>query len=129
VSPVDVLAQARAAGVGLLVHDGKLASRGATTPDLRAAIRDNRAALLALLTGKPQRPPEPPPLPDDDEHARWLRGEISLATTDPIAWTGRRDVSLAVEDLADEGWRPRRISRTLGLAMREVVTILRRTGR
>jgi hypothetical protein len=52
-----VMAQARAAGVELLVHDGKLASCGATSPDLRAAIRQNKDALLVLL----QRPAEPTP--------------------------------------------------------------------
>ena len=75
----DVLAQARAAGVDVLVYEGRLASRGPATPELRAAIRAHRHGLVALLTGKPAPSnwPELPPLPADDEHARWLRGEIS----------------------------------------------------
>lgn len=77
----SVLAQARAAGVEVLVYDGRLASRGPATPELRATIHAHRVELLALLTGKPPRRwPELPPLPDDDEHARWLRGEAPNAS-------------------------------------------------
>ena len=47
----------------------------------------------------------------------------------PVAWTDRPDVVSAVEDLADEGMRPRRIARTFGLTADEVLTILRRSGR
>jgi hypothetical protein len=39
------------------------------------------------------------------------------------------DVVTVVEDLADEGMRPRRIARTFGLTAEEVLTILRRSGR
>jgi hypothetical protein len=45
------------------------------------------------------------------------------------AWVDRPDVVTVVEDLADEGMRPGRISRTLGLTRAEVVTVLRRAGR
>ena len=77
----DVLVQARAAGVDLLIYDGRLASRGPATADLRDAIRAHRSGLVALLTGK-RTPayPELPPLPADDEHARWLRGDSSNAS-------------------------------------------------
>ena len=44
-------------------------------------------------------------------------------------WTERPDVTTVVEDLSDEGMRPGRISRELGLTCAEVITILRRTGR
>jgi hypothetical protein len=76
--------------------------------------------------------PEPshdelPPLPDDDEHARWLRGEISFAA--PVQRIDRPDVATAIEDLADEGRRPGKIARILGLRRHEVVAILRRSGR
>jgi hypothetical protein len=123
-SAAIVLAEARAAGVEVLIYGGRLASRGPATPELRAAIQVNKAALVALLTGKPHHLVELPPLPCDDEHGRWLRGE-----PDPIAWIERNDVRLLVEDLADQGWRPGRISRTLGLRRDEVATILRRSGR
>jgi hypothetical protein len=78
VSAAAVLAKARAAGVELLIHDGRLASRGPTMAALRDAIRVHKPALVALLTGKPAPSnwPELPPLPVDDEHARWLRGEV-----------------------------------------------------
>ena len=87
----DVLVQARAAGVEVLIYDGQLASRGPATPELRGAIRAHKPALVALLTGKPepQRWPELPPLPVGDEHDRWLRGEISLA---PFCGHCRRSV-------------------------------------
>jgi hypothetical protein len=77
-SPADVLAQAHAAGVELLIYGGKLASRGPAPAELRAAIRAHKPELVALLTGSwPAW--SAPKLPDDDEHARWLRGEISFA--------------------------------------------------
>jgi hypothetical protein len=41
----------------------------------------------------------------------------------------QRDIATVVEDLADDGWRPGKISRTLGLKLVEVLAILRRTGR
>jgi hypothetical protein len=42
-----------------------------------------------------------------------------------VAWVDRPDVRLVVEDLANEGQRPRRIVRDLGLHLDEVRTILR----
>jgi hypothetical protein len=51
---VDVLAMARAAGVELLIHDGKLAARGPLTPELSDAIRQYKPSLLVLLTGDRQ---------------------------------------------------------------------------
>jgi hypothetical protein len=73
--------------------------------------------------------PELPPLPIGDEHDRWLRGEVGPARPEPIDWTARPDVIAVVEDLADEGQRPGKIARTLGLTRGEVLTVLRRTGR
>ena len=79
-SAADVLVQARAASVELLIYDGRLASRGPAAPDLRDAIRAHRPGLVALLTGKRMPAcPELPPLPADDEHARWRRGDSSNA--------------------------------------------------
>jgi hypothetical protein len=61
---------------------------------------------------------------------RASKPEPEAATGDElICWTEQSDVIAVVEDLADEGLRPGKISRTLGLSRAEVVTILRRTGR
>jgi hypothetical protein len=78
---------------------------------------------------------EPTPPPDLIEQLRQRKAEIIelLASTtqaaEPGAWVDRCDVVTVVEDLASEGWRLGRISRTLGLTRNEVLTILRRTGR
>jgi hypothetical protein len=136
-SPADVLAQARSAGVEVLIYDGKLASRGPATAELRATIREHKAALITLLTGRLSTgsAPELPSLPDDDEHAAWLRREPyehqieSAPLIAPVAWVDRLDVSTVVEDLAHEGMRRGKISRMLGLTSGEVLAILRRTGR
>jgi hypothetical protein len=65
--------------------------------------------------------------------APWLKRRMAaaaLATPATVrAWVDRPDVVIVVKDLADEGWRPGRISRTLGLTRAEVLTVLRRTGR
>lgn len=45
-----VLAQARAAGLEVLIQNGRLASRGPATPELRAAIRAHKGELVALLS-------------------------------------------------------------------------------
>ena len=68
------------------------------------------------------RCPELPPVPEPEQFE-----EVGEPDPQPIAWTYRSDV-VAVEDLADEGKRPGRISRELGLTRSEVTRILRRTG-
>jgi hypothetical protein len=60
-----------------------------------------------------------------------ISGNTGTDKTDKrsLRWIDRQDVIATVEDLADEGMRPGRIARTLGLRRAEVVTVLRRIGR
>ena len=99
----------------------------ADQPDrTRKSATFGEAAQPSVSLTEPDHWRELPPLPADDEHALWLRGKRPAA---PVPWTDRPDVVTVVEDLADEGMRPGKIARTLGLRRGEVVTILRRTGR
>ena len=67
-------------------------------------------------------------MPDRTGAERSQPSQVSLPPArEP--WTERPDVTTVVEDLSDEGMRPRQISRELGLTCAEVITILRRTGR
>jgi hypothetical protein len=63
---------------------------------------------------------------DPAEYPNWA---ATPELAEPIASTDRPDVISVVEDLADDGMRPGKISRTLGLTRVEVLVILRRTGR
>jgi hypothetical protein len=78
--------------------------------------------------------PSVPTCPDQiadelrDDPAEW-RNWAPLEDDPNRDLTAREDVRLVVEDLADEGMRPRRIARKFGLTADEVLTILRRSGR
>jgi hypothetical protein len=113
-----VLDAALAAGFMVECRGEKLHVQPTPPPDLIERIRAHKPAILELL--------RPGPEPELDA---WLKGEPYTRPAAPIAWVDRPDVVTVVEDLADEGWRPRRISRTLGLTRAEVFTVLRRTGR
>ena len=107
------LAAARAAGVEITIEDGNLRARPTPPPEIVAGLRQHKVELLALLS-------EPEP---------WGNDPAEVHNWQPIDWTNRPDVIAVVEDLADERWRPGRISRSLGLTRDEVIAILRRTGR
>jgi hypothetical protein len=65
----------------------------------------------------------------DSAHAATGDSDSGDTSDSAAAWTDRPDVITVVEDLFRERWKPRRIARTLGLTLDEVVTILRRSGR
>jgi hypothetical protein len=105
----------QAAGVILEEREGRLrvdAPTGVLTPEVRDSLARHKRELLAMLAADPADYDNWAPLDDV-----------------PVAWTDRPDVIAVVEDLADEGMRPRRIARTFGLTAGEVLTILRRSGR
>jgi hypothetical protein len=116
-SAAAVLSAARAAGVVVTVEHGNLRARPTPPAEIVAALRQHKAEVVALLS-------EPEPWVDDP--AEWQNW---APVAEPIAWTERPAVIAVVEDLADERWRPGRISRSLGLTRDEVIEILRRTGR
>jgi hypothetical protein len=88
--------------------------------------QDSQVAPSANLTAAPARERE-----EEEEESLTVRACLSnpANTAKPRRWIDMADIVTLVEDLADEGMRPGRISRLLGLTTAEVVTILRRTGR
>jgi hypothetical protein len=114
VSALTLMRDLQAAGVVLEARGDRLhvdAPVGLITPEMRDSIARHKPELLAMLAADPA------------EYANWAPLDL------PVAWTDRPDVIAVVEDLADEGIRPRRIARTFGLTADEVLTILRRSGR
>jgi hypothetical protein len=114
VSALVLMRDLETSGVVLEVRGDRLhvdAPVGIVTPEMRDSLVRHKAELLAMLAADPA------------EYANWAPLDL------PVAWTDRRDVIAVVEDLADEGMRPGKIARTLGLRPDEVLTILRRSGR
>jgi TubC N-terminal docking domain len=114
VSVLALMRDLQAAGVVLEARDGRLrvdAPVGIVTPEIRDSLARHKPELLAMLAADPA------------EYENWAPLDM------PVAWTDRADVITVVEDLADEGMRPRRIARTFGLTAEEVLTVLRRSGR
>jgi hypothetical protein len=105
----SALLATRFAGLTVTVEGGSLRVLPSPSPTLADALRRHKAEIVSLLERLDEDPAE--------------------SCCDWPAWTEREDVQTAVEDLADEGQRPGRIARTLGLTRAEVITILRRTGR
>ena len=71
----EIIAAVRAIGREMTARDGQLvvsAGNVALTPELRQAIKENRDALLVLLTPPPPEP-EPAPVPPKDETPATLR--------------------------------------------------------
>ena len=113
-SALALMRDLRAAGAVLQARDGRLkvdAPAGLITPEMRDSLARHKRELLAMLAVDPA------------EYENWAPIDVL------VAWTDRPDVVAVVEDLADEGMRPRRIARTFGLTADEVLMILRRTGR
>jgi hypothetical protein len=109
----EALEAARAAGVRVVADSGHLLLDADSAPPaaILDALKRYKAEILVLLAAQPAKDANRVPLDD------W------------VAWVDMPDVVTVVEDLADEGMKPGRISRELGLSRPEVVTILRRTGR
>jgi TubC N-terminal docking domain len=110
VSALALMRDLQAAGAVLEVRDGRLkvdAPAGLITPEIRDSLARHKPELLAMLAADPA------------EYENWAPLE------DAVAWVDREDVRLVVEDLGDQGMRPRRIARDLGLHLDEVRTILR----
>jgi hypothetical protein len=113
-SALALMRDLQAAGAVLEVRGDRLhvdAPIGLITPELRDSIARHKPELLAMLAADPA------------EYENWAPLDM------PVAWTDRADVITVVEDLADEGMRPRRIAQKFGLTAEEVLTILRRSGR
>jgi TubC N-terminal docking domain len=113
VSALVLMRDLEAAGVVLEVRGDRLhvdAPAGMVTPDMRASLARHKGELLAMLAADPA------------EYENWA------PLDQPVVWTERPDVITVVEDFSDEGMRPGRISRELGLTCAEVITILRKTG-
>ena len=114
-SALVLMCDLQAAGVVLEARDGRLkvdAPIGLLTPQIRDSLARHKRELLAMLAADPA------------EYENWAPLEDA-----PVAWTDRADVIAVVEDLADEGVRPRRIARTFGLTADEVLTVLRKSAR
>ena len=67
------------------------APAGLITPEIRDSIARHKPELLAMLAADPAR------------YENWAPLDV------PVAWTDRPEVVAVVEDLADEGLRPKRI--------------------
>lgn len=109
----EALEAARAAGVRVVAEGGDLLldADSAPPPAILDALKRSKAEILVLLAANAAQHANRAPLDN------W------------VAWVDMPDVITVVEDLADQGMKPGRISRELGLSRIEVVTILRRTGR
>ena len=113
-SALVLMRDLQTAGVVLQARDGRLhvdAPAGIVTPQMRDSLARHKAELLAILAADPA------------EYENWAPLDA------PVAWVDMPDAVTVVEDLADEGMRPRKIARTLGLTVDEVLVVLRRTGR
>jgi TubC N-terminal docking domain len=113
-SALALMRDLQAAGAVLEVRGDRLhvdAPVGLITLQIRESLARHKPELLAMLAADPA------------EYENWAPLDA------PIAWTDRPDVVAVVEDLADEGMRPRKIARTFGLTVDEVLVVLKGAGR